>query len=170
MSKIATKPSSINSSARCQHRTTTGRRCRLAVVQASSGLCFRHAFLRSKLGEEADLRTALAGDLPDFTSAEQINAFLSKLLLLLSENRVSPRRAAVIAYVGSLLLRSLPLVQWERSGGDDSHSSEIVVDFGDLPRPNRDSLPAIEPDSTPDPATNRHDHFVDFRPTTSTYS
>jgi len=164
MSKTASKPSSINDSARCQHRTVTGRRCRLAVVHPSSGLCFRHAFLRSKLGEEADLRTALAGDLPDFTSAEQINAFLSKLILLLSENRVSPRRAAVIAYVGSLLLRSLPLVQWERSGGaDDSDSPKVIVDFGDLPRPNRNPLPAkaeaptepalvIEPDPTRKPS------------------
>ena len=163
MSKTASKPCSINDSARCQHRTVTGRRCRLAVVHPSSGLCFRHAFLRSKLGEEADLRAALAGDLPDFTSAEQINAFLSKLLLLLSENRVSPRRAAVIAYVGSLLLRSLPLVQWERSGGPDSDSPKVIVDFGDLPRPNRNPLPAkaetptvselvIEPDPTRKPS------------------
>ena len=160
MSKTAIKPSSINSSARCQHRTTTGRRCRLGVVQPSSGLCFRHAFLRSQLGEEADLRTALAGDLPDFTSAEQINAFLSKLLLLLSENRVSPRRAAVIAYVGSLLLRSLPLVQWERSGG--AGSDEVVAGF-DFRRPSDDPLPAnaetptasalaIEPDPTKKPS------------------
>jgi len=163
MSKTAIKPSSINDSARCQHRTVTGRRCRLAVVHPASGLCFRHAFLRSKLGEEADLRTALAGDLPDFTSAEQINAFLSKLILLLSENRVSPRRAAVIAYVGSLLLRSLPLVQWERSDGADSHPPEVHIDFGDLPRPNRNPLLAkaetpaapelvIEPDPTRKPS------------------
>ena len=165
MSKTAIKPSSINSSARCQHRTVTGRRCRLAVVHPSSGLCFRHAFLRSKLGEEADLRTALAGDLPDFTSAQQINAFLSKLILLLSENRVSPRRAAVIAYVGSLLLRSLPLVEveWERSSGGDSTSPEPYIDFGDLPRPNRNPPPAkveapttpasvIEPDPTKKPS------------------
>jgi len=164
MSKTASKPCSINDSARCQHRTVTGRRCRLAVVHPSSGLCFRHAFLRSKLGEEADLRVALAGDLPDFTSAQQINAFLSKLILLLSENRVSPRRAAVIAYVGSLLLRSLPLVEveWERSGGD-SASPEPYIDFGDLPRPNRNPLPAkaetptapalvIEPDAITKPS------------------
>ena len=89
MSKTAIKSSSINDSARCQHRTVTGRRCRLAVVHPSSGLCFRHAFLRSKLGEEADLRTALAGDLPDFTSAEQINASSP------SSSSSSPRTASL---------------------------------------------------------------------------
>ena len=84
--KSAIKPSSSNDSARCQYRTTTGKRCR------------RHLLRR------------------------QPPASL------------------------------LPLIQGERFRGADSHSPDAVVDFGDLPRPNRDPLPAIEPDPTNRPS------------------
>jgi hypothetical protein len=47
-----------------------------------------------------------AGQLPDLKSAEQVNQCLSKTVVLLAQGRVSPRRAAVLTFTCSQLLRS----------------------------------------------------------------
>ncbi len=135
MTHKSANSNAVNEPARCQHRTSTGRRCRLRVVDAHSGLCFRHAQLQLQHFEIPDLSPELVGNLLDFTSAAHINQVLSKLLILLSQNRISPRRAAVIAYVTSLLLRTLPAIEHE-SGEDD----EEVRVIWDMPRPSRDVL------------------------------
>lgn len=133
MTHKSANPNSINESSRCQHRTTAGRRCRLRLVDVNSGLCFRHAQLHLQQFEIPDLSPDLVGSLTDFKFAADINQVLSKLLILLSQNRISPRRAAVIAYVSSLLLRTLPAIEHE--------SDEDTVVVFDVPRPDRSSLP-----------------------------
>ncbi len=135
MSHKSANSNPINESSRCQHRTTAGRRCRLRLVDLNSGLCFRHAQLRLEHPEIPDLSPDLVGTLTGFTSAADINHVLSKLLILLSQNRVSPRRAAVIAYVTSLLLRTLPAIEHE--SGEDNEDVRVIWD---IPRPNRDAL------------------------------
>ena len=132
MTHKSANSNSLNESSRCQHRTASKRRCRLRVVDAHSGLCFRHAQLRLQHLEVPDLSSDLVGNLTDFKSAADINQVLSKLLILLSQNRVGPRRAAVIAYVTSLLLRTLPAIEHE----DD----EKTVIVWDIPLPDRSSL------------------------------
>jgi hypothetical protein len=42
---------------------------------------------------------------------------LARLAILVVQNRISPRRAAVLAYVSSLLLRSLPKIDRENATG-----------------------------------------------------
>ncbi len=135
----------INDSARCQHRTSTGKRCRLRVVDSRSGLCFRHASQASNRLDEADVRSALAGELAEFQSAHDINEFLSRLLLMLSENRVSPRRAAVLAYVCNLLLRTLPVMDRETT---DPNADFTRIDIS-LPRPVDPA--SYQPNSVPEP-------------------
>ncbi len=137
MTHKSANPNAINDPIRC-HRTSTGRRCRLRVVDPHAGLCFRHAQLRLEHLEIPDLSPDLVGSLTGFTSAADINQVLSKLLILLSQNRVSPRRAAVIAYISNLLLRTLPAIEHE--------SDEDTVVVWDVPRPDRSSFPeASEP-------------------------
>jgi len=133
----------INDSARCQHRTTSGKRCRLHIVDPRSGLCFRHSSKQSELLQAADLRSILAGELTQFECAHDVNKFLSSLLLLLAEDRVSPRRGAVMAYTCNLLLRTLSVRIQELQANPDEEP-RLIVDFGDLPRPDR-SQPAAVP-------------------------
>jgi len=118
---------------RCQHRTPTGRRCRHAVSSVAAGVCSKHAITRPIRIEEGDLSAFLTAGLTEFKSAIPINDFLSRLLHLEAEDRIHPRRAAVMAYTCNLLLRTLPAIE------DELHpEDEIVqVDFGDLPRPPR---------------------------------
>ena len=125
---------SLNDPARCQHRTATGKRCRLRVVDASAGLCFQHASRSSQHLDSADLSATLTKDSAEFQTAQGINHSLSDLYVLLAQNRISSRRAAVLAYIGSLLLRTLPAMDAEL--GQDA--GPIIIN--DLPRPCRDPL------------------------------
>ena len=139
--------------------TASRRRCRLPVVNAHAGLCFRHLSQQAAKGAalhpvspggliplldspdpNADLRVTLAGELKDFKSAAEINDFLSRLLLVLSENRVTPRRAAVLAYVCNLLLRTLPAMDRELHAGSFGDDSVPGIDFGDLAKPSPGSF------------------------------
>jgi len=96
----------------CSHRTPTGRRCHFPVF-GNSALCSRHSpkYLPQA---EADLNADFGKQLLSSPQrASNINAFLARLAILVVQNRISPRRAAVLAYVSNLLLRSLPEIDRE---------------------------------------------------------
>src|SRR6266849_2848586 len=76
----ASKPNSIKHP-RCRQFTADGTRCRLAVLDNRTNLCFRH-------------------------SALDINKFLARLVVLVTKGRISPRRASVLAYITNQLLHS----------------------------------------------------------------
>lgn len=125
------------SSAKCHHFTVSGRQCRLRAVR--SGLCFRHAALQVQPAQpvDVDLSADFLGQLDDLKSAEQINEFLGKLLILVVQNRISARRAAVLTYITNQLLHSLVAITRQL----DSDPVKLIFD---APRPERD-LPDSEP-------------------------
>src|SRR5216684_2486488 len=108
--RIKIKPQTANSvvqSARCSHRDPNARQCRTLALDARSGLCPRHlAQLQHELA--ADHFAHLTTRCHFFQTAQGINYSLMNLYQLLAQNRISPRRAAVLAYISSLLLRTLP--------------------------------------------------------------
>jgi hypothetical protein len=118
MTQQTLKPSLINNSARCTHRFANGRRCRLSAANLDSVFCPSHASLPENLREPA--AASLTADLKEFRSALPINDFLARLLLLLAENKISPRRAAVLAYITNQLLRTLPAIDRELNPKEDS--------------------------------------------------
>jgi hypothetical protein len=73
-------------------------------------------------------------------SAVQINAFLSQLAALVVQDRISPRRAAVLAYIHSLLLRTLPAVHIELDPDFDNDEARPIFN---LPRPDRSSSDSL---------------------------
>ena len=132
----ADNPISTHQRNRCLHYTASGRRCRLPQVNATSRLCFRHTQLHTRQPDPGDLRSVLAGDLTEFKSAADINMFLSRLLLLVTQNRISSKRAAVLAAICSLLLRSLTAI--DRDASDDTRP----ISFGP---PDTDADESIQP-------------------------
>src|SRR6266852_7790015 len=118
----------------CQQRTPSGRRCRMAVSDPDSGLCAKHAALLQKDLDQGDLSASLIGDIQEFRSASDINHSLGELYKLQARNKITPRRAAVMAYTANLLLRTLPAIDRELNPQDDNRA-EIIFD---MPRPNRD--------------------------------
>ncbi len=110
MTVASAKPSSANHP-RCRHFTADGRRCRLAVLDARSHLCFRHSALIAAVSqppqnESEDLSAELLPELSDFNSGLDINKFLARLLVLVTRGRITPRRASVLAYITNQLLHS----------------------------------------------------------------
>ena len=116
---------------KCRHVTARGRQCRLRALR--SGFCFRHAALQLQPTQpvDVDLSADFLIQIDDLQSADQINQFLAKLLILVVQNRISARRAAVLTYITSQLLHSLVAIKRE--------IDTQPPDFGwsDVPRPDR---------------------------------
>ena len=125
---------------RCQHYYPSGRRCRMPASDLHAGLCAQH-FRQRLARDEADLSNALVGELKKFETAGEVNDVLSRLLILVSQDRVSPRRAAVIAYICNLLLRSVPK--------PDNEVPEIIVD---MPGPETAEQRSQEEPQQPSPS------------------
>ncbi|MBZ5703348.1 MAG: hypothetical protein LAN84_16055 [Acidobacteriia bacterium] len=134
---------------RCQYHSHSGRRCRFPVSDARSPHCPRHAsrlaptsrgLAQPRSAAPPSPDTALSAVLPAdpaaFKSASQINDFLSALLVHLAQNRISARRAAVLAYITNQLLRTLPAIEKELDALSPEGASGPTV-VVDLPRPVR---------------------------------
>jgi hypothetical protein len=118
----------------CQQRTASGRRCRMPISDPDSGLCSRHAALLQKDLDHADLAASLIGDIQEFRSAADINHSLGELYKLQARNKITPRRAAVMAYTANLLLRTLPAIAHETNAVGDGPQRIII----DMPSPDYD--------------------------------
>jgi len=124
-----------DSAPRCQYRSPSGRQCRSSNLAANSQLCPRHS-AGEKQSRSEDL-TGLLRIAPDkFHSAAAINGSLGELFTLLAGDRVSARRAAVLAYISSLLLRSLPAIEKQAAG--EAPKKVIPRFIWDLPCPPRE--------------------------------
>ena len=152
MKRISAYPRTAPDPLRCTHRTPKKGRCRYRISDRDSSLCERHAKLHNDEKLAADLALELVGKEHDFTSATQINQFLSKLLVLLAQDRISPRRGAVIAFVASLLLRTLPAIDREEHPKPGKNEPvEVVWDIPD-PDDNSNAQPAPESAKSPSPS------------------
>ena len=133
----------------CQYRTPSGRRCRMAVSDPHTGLCHKHAAERqvdrfavahNKDLDQADLAAALVGDIEEFRSAADINHSLGELYKLQARNKITPRRAAVMAYTCNLLLRTLPAIYAEENAAHDAPTQLII----DIARPPYEAEPPVQ--------------------------
>ncbi len=149
MTLASAKPSSTNHP-RCRHFTADGRRCRLAVLDVRTNLCFRHSSLISAVSQpphndSEDLSADLLPELSEFSAGTDIRQFLARLLTLVTKGRISPRRASVLAYITNQLLHSHRAIFLETNPADE----EPIRIINDMPRPLRD-WPDPAPPSHPD--------------------
>ena len=93
---------------RCQYRTATGRQCCSVSVDPESSFCARHA--ASEPSDSEDLSAVLTYKTYGFQNAHSINRSLGALYKLCAQGRISPRRARTLAYINTLLLRSLTAI------------------------------------------------------------
>jgi hypothetical protein len=96
---------------RCQHRFANNKRCRLPASDPQHGLCLRHFTLkaaarlsrRTAHDDSEDLSPCLLGLPTERSSPMQVKQFLARLLVLVTEGRISPRRAAVLVNITNQL-------------------------------------------------------------------
>jgi len=99
---------------RCQFETSDGRRCRMPRHPAHSALCPFHARDEMQLLESQRLGAEISASITgEFMTSTDINFVLGKLFTALAQNRIPPRNAAILAYIGQLMLHSLRGVKKE---------------------------------------------------------
>jgi hypothetical protein len=91
---------------RCQYHTPTGRQCACLIQDPQSKFCLRHS--ESPSIDTHNFADLLAESAEDFQTTEGINHSLAHLFRLLAGGHISTRRATGLAYIASLLLRTLP--------------------------------------------------------------
>jgi hypothetical protein len=110
------KPARLDDAARCRHRSPSGRRCKLPIHRPGELLCRNHQ-LEYKKTDAFNLQAALLANSQAFQTAQGVNNALRNLYGLLANNYISPRRASVLAYISSLLLRTLPAIDSDNANG-----------------------------------------------------
>jgi hypothetical protein len=96
----------------CRHIYDSGRRCHFPVLP-SANFCLRHVESQLKANLKEDLTSQFGPNPLNFRSASEINDFLCSVARLTIEDRISVRRASVLAYIASLELRTLPAIDHE---------------------------------------------------------
>ena len=104
----------LDDSKRCQYRYANGKRCRLPGSKPHSGFCSHHFSLSNvdasqhSYNDSEDLSPDLLPELSQLSRAIDLRQFLVRLLALVTQGRISPRRAAVLSYIANQLLHSHP--------------------------------------------------------------
>jgi hypothetical protein len=105
---------SIGPATRCQFQFSDGRCCRMLRSPAHPSFCAFHARQELQLLESqrvgSEISTSLNGD---FLTATDINHVLGKLFIAAAQDRVPLRKATALAFLGQVMLSSLPHVKQE---------------------------------------------------------
>ncbi len=108
-SRVAADDSSL-----CQFSFADGRTCRMLRQHDHPSLCIFHARAERQIAESDRLGSELSATLTGrFMTATDINFALGKLYKAIAQNRISPRSASNLAFVGKLLLLSLDKLKKE---------------------------------------------------------
>jgi hypothetical protein len=138
----------FHKSPRCQFRTPSGKRCRFNASSSDSTFCEAHSGLAENHRQADDLSATLTAGLTQFKSPAELNDFLTRLLLLLAQDRISARRAAVLAYITNQLLRTISAIESAAEKNDEPTKIEYVFN---IPRPNHEDPPTTAPAAAENP-------------------
>jgi hypothetical protein len=120
----------------CKFTFTDGRRCTMPVHPDFNGFCRSHGTNHRRTQyREDDLFQELASPAGDFITQIDINHVLGKLFGALAANRVSPRRAATLAYIGHLLMQSQKSARREANMWDSE--SKLLAKLVDIKYPGQ---------------------------------
>lgn len=130
----------------CQFPFADGRRCRM-LRRDHPALCPFHARAAQQLRESHQLGSEISATLSgQFLTATDINFALGKVFTAVAQDRLPARNAALLAYLGQLLLQSISNVKKEYKFAYSFEQWEQMR-AGALPL----SSPALDPDS-PEPS------------------
>jgi hypothetical protein len=131
-SRVTTDESSL-----CQFSFADGRTCRMFRQQDHPSLCVFHARAERQVIESDRLGSELATTLTGrFMTATDINFALGKLYKAIAQNRIPPRNASNLAFVGKLLLLSLDKLKREFNVSYDyEHWVKLYVESKGLSNP-----------------------------------
>ncbi len=117
----------ITEDVRCQHMTADNRRCVDSRAPDHKTLCPYHALKEMQRRNSKVVAEEILGPLTDFRSAFAINRALGKLFTVTAENRIPVRNSAVLAYIGQLLLQTLPTLRGEIVHTDGQGGMDAIL-------------------------------------------
>jgi hypothetical protein len=96
---------------RCHHTSADGRRCRMLRAEDDPSLCpdHRRQQFPPHMAPEA-IAAELLRSIENLQTATAVNLVLGRLFALVASQRIAPRQALILAYIGQLLLNSVPVV------------------------------------------------------------
>ena len=164
------KPIAPRGRQRCHARKRDGKQCRLYVQDTTTGLCTRHAALSRENAVAIDDSTNVALDLLDseigvLDSTNAINIVLTNVVVMLAQGRLSPRRASVITFALSLMLRSV-IVQDRQAANATPQvtwNTHVPAEGALQPEPNAHPDPAPSPDAPPLTAHDAMENYARLR-------
>jgi hypothetical protein len=148
MTQSTAKPAPAAPQNRCAHLfPASGHQCRLLASDRKTGLCTHHLARKKARDKNADFFVPLMERENRFQNAQAINNSLNHLYDLLARDRISARRASTLAYISSLLLRTLPAIDRDQSLGVNEKDPDNCAD--------QRSEQSAESAPLPDPTTNK---------------
>lgn len=121
---------------RCSFTKSHGHRCRMLAAPGSP-FCPAHQ-------RQAEAAVDLVGDLREFRSAADVTVFLSRLVIALSRNQISTRRAAVLSYVSISLMHALRALQQENTCNADGSDFDPLPLTWNLPSSDRPTFTDVD--------------------------
>jgi hypothetical protein len=135
----------------CQFAFSDGRRCRMLRHKNHTTLCMFHAHAELQLLESHRLGAEIAATFTgDFLTAADINLVMGKVFTALAQNRIPQRTAATLAYLGQVMLNSLPMAKKETTFVYSYETWRDMIDNATHLTNSRP--PAIPPDATAPPS------------------
>ncbi len=108
------KRSTSDHSHLCQFHFADGRKCGMLRQDGHSTFCLFHARVERQLLESETVGAHISkSPSGEFLTAVDVNHVLGKLFAAIAEDRLPPRNAATLAFVGQLLLHSVSIAQDE---------------------------------------------------------
>ena len=129
----------------CQFQFSDGRKCKMLRDQSHPALCPIHARQEFQCLEAGRIGAELASLSGEFKTTSDVNHVLGKVFSLLAHGRIPRRKAIALAYIGQLLLQSIP---GTRSEYQNAHSPNLHA-WDELLR----QLYAHPPARTPSPSS-----------------
>ncbi len=124
----------------CRFQFADGRKCRMLQQKGHAAFCVFHALAERQLLESEKLGREIASPPSgEYLTAVDVNHVLGKLFAAVARNRLPVRNAAILAYLGQLLLHSVPKVQHEIINAEDTNFWRDLV---------HDTLAAFTPPKT----------------------
>lgn len=118
-------------SSRCAYTNARSQRCRMA---ASPGSPYCHSHAKNTVIVASTLASELSQAAGALSAPEDVNRVLAKIFLALAEDRLSTRKAAVLGYIGQMLLRSHREIAFHKKLADDEakrndSGPHVVIDI-----------------------------------------
>jgi hypothetical protein len=117
---------------RCAFTSVNHRRCRMPIASPDSRYCGSH--WRHGKADEQTLCSELEQAAGSLQGPEDVRSVLSAVFRATAQNRIPPRKAAVLGYLGQMLLRAHREVAHRRILDQQEQDSGYI----DVRRPIRD--------------------------------